>query len=164
VTLTNIDKVFLKYINYNKKYIENHSKQRYLVQWVQNNGRRRRQCGGVRKTTCCARWTRREGKMLCRVERVLIAGRQHGVWCVGSRVRCHARWSVHSLQKETVLLTRRECEILCRVDHALTAEEDGTVCGVRRWRPGVRSSGEMAGKGVWVLRGGRDAVWEGGGH
>jgi len=54
--------------------------------------------------------------------------------------------------------------MLCRVEHALAAEGDGMVCGVRRWRPDVRSSGGMAGKGVWVLRDGGDAVWEGGGH
>ena len=48
-----------------------------------------------------------------------------------------------------------------QVEHAL-AEGDGMVCGVRRWRPDVRSSGGMAGKGMWALRGGRDAVWEGG--
>ncbi len=75
---------------------------------------------------------------------------------------------MHSLQRETVrqtaLVTRRECEMLCRVEHALAAEGDGMVCGVRRWRPDVRSSGGMAGKGVWVLRDGGDAVWEGGGH
>ena len=40
----------------------------------------------------------------------------------------------------------------------------GMVCGVRHWRPDVRSFGGMAGKGVWALKGGRDAVWEGGGQ
>jgi hypothetical protein len=63
---------------------------------------------------------------------------------------------------QTALVTRRECEMLCRVEHALVAEGDGTVCGVRRWRQDMRSSRGIAGKGVWVLRDGRDADINGG--